>query len=165
MKFILAPDSFKGSLTAAEAAGAMAAGVRRVCPDAEIVLLPLADGGEGTVDALVQATRGRRKVVGVTGPLAEPVQAAYGLLGPSGETAVVEMAAAAGLSLVPPDKRDPRRATTYGVGELLKHAFATGANRVILGLGGSATNDGGAGAMQALGVRFLDELGIRCRSL
>ncbi|MDQ2799053.1 MAG: glycerate kinase [Armatimonadota bacterium] len=159
MKLILAPDSFKGSLTAAEAADAMASGIRQVFPDAEVVLLPLADGGEGTVEALVLATDGRRQTAVVTGPFGEPVEASFGLLGPHGETAVVEMAAAAGLLLVPPDGRDPRCTTTYGVGELLRQAVNTGAARIIVGLGGSATNDGGAGAMQALGVRFLDAAG------
>ena len=156
MKILLAPDSFKGSLSAAQAAAAMAAGVRRARPDAEIVLLPLADGGEGTVEALVLATGGQRKTLRVTGPLGEPVEAMYGLLGPDGKTAVIEMAAAAGLPLVPPDRRDPRRTTTWGAGELLRRVAEAGARRIIVGLGGSATNDGGAGALQALGVRFLD---------
>jgi len=156
MKILLAPDSFKGSLSAAQAAEAMAVGVRRARPDAEIVLLPLADGGEGTVEALVLATGGRRKTLRVRGPLGEPVEAMYGLLGPDGKTAVIEMAAAAGLPLVPPDRRDPRRTTTWGVGELLRRVAEAGVKRIIVGLGGSATNDGGAGALQALGVRFLD---------
>ncbi len=159
MKLILAPDSFKGSLTAAEAADAMADGIRQVFPEAEIVLLPLADGGEGTAEALVLATGGRRQTAIVTGPLGEPAEASFGLLGTDGETAVVEMAAAAGLLLVPPAGRDPRRTTTYGVGELLRRAAESGVTRIIVGLGGSATNDGGAGAMQALGVRFLDAAG------
>lgn len=164
MKIVLAPDSFKGSLTAAQAAEAMAAGVRRACPDAEVLLLPLADGGEGTTDALVLATGGRRETLRVTGPLGEPVEAVWGRLGGDGEmpdagTAVVEMAAAAGLLLVPPDQRDPRRTTTWGVGELLRQAADSGATRIIVGLGGSATNDGGAGMMQALGVRFWDAAG------
>jgi glycerate kinase len=164
MKIIIAPDSFKGSLTAVQAAEAMAAGVRRVRPDAEVVLLPLADGGEGTVESLVLATGGRRETLQVTGPLGEPVEAVWGRLGvaagiPDGGTAVVEMAAAAGLPLVPPARRDPRRTTTYGVGELLRLALDTGVTRIIVGLGGSATNDGGAGMMQALGVRFWDAAG------
>jgi glycerate kinase len=159
MKLILAPDSFKGSLSAAEAAKAMAEGIHQVHPDAETLLMPLADGGEGTVAALVLATGGRQDSMTVTGPLGEPLSAAYGLLGPSEDTAVVEMASAAGLPLVPSDQRDPRHTTTYGVGELLRHAVNSGAKRIILGLGGSATNDGGAGAMQALGVRFLDAAG------
>lgn len=159
MKIILAPDSFKGSLTSTEAAEAMAAGVRRVWPEAEVVCLPLADGGESTAAALVLSTRGRLIHAAVTGPLGERVSAAYGLLGPDGTTAVVEMAAAAGLPLVPFHQRDPRSTTTYGVGELLRHAADSGAKKIIIGLGGSATNDGGAGAMQALGVRFLDAAG------
>lgn len=158
-KFLLAPDSFKGSLTAAEAADAMAAAIRQVQPDAEMILMPLADGGEGTVEALVLATGGRRQTAVVTGPLGEPVEASFGLLGPNSETAVVEMAAVAGLLLVPPDRRDPRHTTTYGVGELLRAAANSGVRRIVIGLGGSATNDGGAGAMQALGVRFLDAAG------
>ena len=158
MKIIVAPDSFKGSLSARQAAQAMMEGVRRVFPDAEIVPIPLADGGEGTVDALIYATNGRMLTASVTGPLGAPVQAAYGFLG-GGATAVVEMAAAAGLLLVPLPQRDPRRATTYGVGELLLAALDEGAEKIIIGLGGSATNDGGAGAMQALGVRFFDDAG------
>jgi len=158
LRIVLAPDSFKGSLTAAQAAAAMAEGVRRACPDAEVILMPLADGGEGTVEALVVATGGRRQSARVMGPLGDLVNAAWGRLGPGGD-AVVEMAAAAGLPLVPADKRDPRRTTTFGVGELLRQAVEAGAKRLIIGLGGSATNDGGAGAMQALGVRFWDAAG------
>lgn len=160
MKIVIAPDSFKGSLTAREAARAMAAGVRLARPDAEIVLLPLADGGEGTLEALLAATAGRRETARVTGPRGESREAAWGRLGPGGGTAVVEMATAAGLTLVPADRRDPRHTTTFGVGELLRHAAASGATRIIVALGGSATNDGGAGAMQALGVRFLDAAGV-----
>lgn len=159
MKILLAPDAFKGSLSALEAADAMAAGIRRVCPETEIVLLPLADGGEGTVDALIAATGGRIQSARVTGPLGEAVDARWGLLGPGGATAVVEMAEAAGLMLVPTTQRDPRKTTTYGVGELLLAAVQCGANEIIVGLGGSATNDGGAGALSALGVRFLDAHG------
>ena len=159
LKIIIAPDSFKGSLSAREAAEAMAAGVRCAHPDAVLILMPLADGGEGTVEALVLATNGWRETSRVAGPLGETVEAAWGRLGPDGETAVVEMAAAAGLLLVPPDRRDPRRTTTWGVGALLGQAVGAGANRIIVGLGGSATNDGGAGAMQALGVRFWDAAG------
>lgn len=159
MKIILAPDSFKGSLSARAAAEAMAAGVRRALPGAEVVLIPLADGGEGTAESLVTATGGRLVSRKVTGPLGESVDARFGLLGPGGHTAVVEMAEAAGLGLVPTDRRDPRRATTYGVGELLSAAAGAGVSEIIVGLGGSATNDGGAGAMQALGVHFLDAAG------
>ena len=160
MRILLAPDSFKGSLTALEAAEALAAGIRRVRPETEIVLLPLADGGEGTVDALVAATGGRIQAAQVTGPLGGPVDARWGLLGPDGAAAaVVEVAAAAGLMLVPTTQRDPRKATTYGVGELILAAIQCGANEIIVGLGGSATNDGGAGVLSALGVRFLDAHG------
>ena len=159
MKIILAPDSFKGSLSAPEAAAAMAAGIRRICPGAELVLMPLADGGEGTAEVLVAATAGRLLTARVSGPLGEPVEAVWGLLGPDGKTAVVEMAAAAGLTLIPAQQRDPGRATTYGVGELLREAVRNGAKDIIVGLGGSATNDGGAGAMQALGVQFFDAAG------
>lgn len=159
MKILLAPDSFKGSLSATEAVEAMAAGIWRAVPETNCVRLPLADGGEGTLDALVAATGGRRVSVTVTGPLGRPVEAAFGLLGPTGETAVVEMAAAAGLLLVPPALRDPRLTTTYGVGELIERAASSGARSLIVGLGGSATNDGGAGALQALGVRFFDTAG------
>ena len=137
----------------------MAAGVLRARSDAELSLLPLADGGEGTVEALVLATSGRHESLRVTGPLGKPVEAVWGRLGPDGDTAVIEMAAAAGLPLVPMDRRDPRRTTTYGAGELMRQAIRAGAKRVIVGLGGSATNDGGAGAMQALGVCFLDASG------
>ena len=126
MKILVAPDSFKGSLSAAEAAEAMAAGIRRAAPETQCVRLPLADGGEGTLDTLVTATGGRRVPVIVTGPLGSPVEAAFGLLGPSGETAVVEMALAAGLLLAPPKQRDPRLTTTYGVGELIEHAALSG---------------------------------------
>ncbi len=158
MKIVLAPDSFKGSLSAHDAAQAMARGIRRVWPEATIILLPLADGGEGTVDALVTATSGQKIAAQVTGPLGTPVPAFYGFLGDS-MTAVVEMAAASGLTLVPEPQRDPRHTTTYGTGELIQAAIDAGAQKLIVGLGGSATNDGGAGAMQALGVRFLDAQG------
>ena len=161
MKIILAPDSFKGSLTAGQAADAMAAGTRQVCPGAEIVLLPLADGGEGTAEALVTATGGRLMTARVTGPLGRPVNAQWGLMGPDGSTAVVEMAAAAGLTLISESERDPSRATTYGVGELIRDAVQSGARHLVVGLGGSATNDGGAGALQALGVKFFDAAGER----
>ncbi len=159
MKIVVAPDSFKGSLSASEAAEAMAAGIRQVCPHAEIIFVPLADGGEGTVEALVSATGGQRLTAIVTGPLGEPVEATYGLLGSDGQTAVIEMAAAAGLPLVSPQQRNPLLTTTYGVGELLLLAAQSGVKRIIVGLGGSATNDGGAGALQAMGVQFFDAQG------
>ena len=153
MKIVIAPDSFKGSLTARQAADAIERGVRRVTPDADIISIPMADGGEGTVRALVDATGGRLIPVRVTGPLGEPVAATYGILG-DGTTAVIEMAEAAGLHLVG-IAPDPLRATTRGVGELILDALGRGAERIIVGLGGSATNDGGAGTAPAPGVRLV----------
>lgn len=158
MKIVIAPDSYKESLSALEVAQAIEAGFRQVFPTAEYCCLPVADGGEGTVDAMVAATGGRRIEVGVTGPLGKPVTAFYGLTG-DGETAVIEMAAASGLALIPRDERDPMRATSRGTGELIIAALDAGARRFILGIGGSATNDGGAGMLQALGVRLLDPQG------
>lgn len=155
MRILFCPASFKGSLSAGEAALAMERGALRVWPDARTECVPVADGGEGTVDALVAATRGSIFRVTVTGPLSEPVDAFYGVLG-DGTTAVIEMAAAAGLPLVPPQRRDPRHTTTHGVGELIRSALDRGCSRIIIGLGGSATNDGGAGMAQALGARLLD---------
>jgi glycerate kinase len=154
MNVIVAPDSFKGSLTALEAADAIVQGVRDVFPDAEIVAIPLADGGEGTVEALVRATEGKILKATVTGPMGDPTEAHFGLLGDD-VTGVVEMAQAAGLHLVAPEKRNPLLATTYGVGELMRAALDAGCRRLIVGLGGSATSDGGAGMAQALGVRLL----------
>lgn len=158
MRVVIAPDKFKGSLTALEAAEAMARGLSRVDPSAEIDRVPMADGGEGTVAALVAATGGSYRTVTVTGPLGDPVVASFGLLG-DGRTAVLEMASASGLWLVPPALRDPLRATTRGTGQLLLAALEAGARRVIVGIGGSATNDGGAGLGQALGFRLLDTHG------
>ena len=158
MRVVIAPDKFKGSLTALEAAEAMARGLSRVDPSAEIDRVPMADGGEGTVAALVAATGGLYRTVTVTGPLGDPVVASFGLLG-DGRTAVLEMASASGLWLVPPALRDPLRATTRGTGQLLLAALEAGARRVIVGIGGSATNDGGAGLGQALGFRLLDTHG------
>jgi glycerate kinase len=154
MNIIVAPDSFKGSLTALEAADAIIQGVLDVLPDAEIVSIPLADGGEGTVEALVRATRGKILKAKVTGPLGDLVEAQFGLLGDD-VTGVVEMAQAAGLFLIPPEKRNPLLATTYGVGELMLAALDMGCTQLIVGMGGSATNDGGAGMAQALGVKLL----------
>ncbi len=158
MRIVVAPDSFKGSLSATAVADAMARGVRAAFPGAEVVRIPIADGGEGTVEALVTATRGRIERCVVRGPVGEPVQAHWGVLG-DGATAVVEMAAASGLPLVPAARRDPRVTTTYGTGELLRAALDAGLRRLVVGIGGSATNDGGAGMARALGVRFLDETG------
>ncbi len=158
MRVVVAPNAFKGSLTALEAAEAIRDGILAVMPDADIVLVPIADGGDGTVEALVAATNGERRLLRVRGPLGEPVDADYGLID-NGSTAVIEMAKAAGLRLVPPPRRDPRFTTTYGVGELLQHAYDAGARHFIVGIGGSATNDGGAGMAQALGYHLLDDGG------
>jgi len=155
MKIVIAPDSYKESLSALEVAQAVEAGFRAVFPQADYVLVPVADGGEGTVEAMVAATQGRRLTIEVSGPLGHPVQAFYGLTG-DGETAVIEMAAASGLMLVPPAQRNPLLTTSRGTGELIRAALDAGARRFILGIGGSATNDGGAGMVQALGARLLD---------
>lgn len=154
MKIVIAPDKYKESLSAPEVAGCIRDGFHAVFPDADIVLLPVADGGEGTVDALVAATGGSLVTRRVTGPLGEAVDAVTGRTGDG--VAVIEMAAAAGLALVSPDRRNPLLATTFGVGELIRAALDDGARRFIVGIGGSATNDGGAGMLQALGVRLLD---------
>jgi glycerate kinase len=151
MRIVIAPQSLKGSLTAAEAGAAIAAGVQAVYPQAECMIVPVADGGEGTVQALVDATGGEIVLQTVTGPLGEPVEAFFGLLG-NGDTAAIEMAACAGLPLVPSERRDPRITTTYGVGELILAALERGCHHFIIGIGGSATNDGGAGMAQALGA-------------
>ena len=154
MKVVFAIDSFKGSLSSLEAGEAAAVGVRDVFPDAETAVRPLADGGEGTVDALVAGMGGERRTVNVTGPDGREVSAVYGIL--PGSTAVMEMAAAAGITLVPPSERNPLAATTFGVGEMIADAMQTGCRRFIIGIGGSATNDGGAGMLQALGFGLLD---------
>lgn len=153
-----APNPFKGSLDAPAAAAAIARGVRLVFPAAEVVEVPVADGGEGTVAALVGAHRGELREVTVEGPLGVPVRAAFGLID-GGRTAVVELAAASGLPLVPAAERDASRASTFGFGQLLAAARQAGVRRIIAGIGGSATNDGGAGMAQALGYRLLDEAG------
>lgn len=153
-RVIIAPDSFKESLDACQAAEAIAAGFRLVFPGLDTIKIPMADGGEGLVRALVAATGGELVHCRVTGPLGKPVSAYFGLLG-DGRTCVIEMAAASGLPLVPPAERNPLITTTYGTGELIIHALNTGCNRMILGIGGSATHDGGAGMAQALGVLML----------
>ncbi|HEX4124419.1 MAG TPA: glycerate kinase [Tepidisphaeraceae bacterium] len=159
MKILIAPDKFKGSLSAIEAADAIAAGIRRVWPDAVLDLCPVADGGEGTVSALVAATGGSIQVRRVTGPLPEmKVDAAFGLLG-DGQTAVIEMAAASGLALLRPDQRDPLATTTFGTGELLDAAAILGVRHVLLGIGGSATVDAGIGCAQACGLPIILEAG------
>lgn len=158
LKIVIAPDSFKQSLTAKQVAMALYQGWSRVYPKADYQLVPMADGGEGTVQSLIDATGGERIEEIVSGPLGTPVHGFWGLLG-DGKTAVIEMAAAAGLEYLSDDARDPMRATTYGVGELIRSALDHGATHIILGLGGSATNDAGAGMAEALGFRLLDEKG------
>ena len=163
MRILVAPQEFKGSLTAPQAAEAIAAGLRRSLPDAEVTLLPLADGGPGTVDALVEATAGQLFEADVQDPLGRPVRARWGALGERRDdtvrTAVIEMAAASGLSLLQPHELDPSRTSTFGTGELLRCALDADYPRIIVGVGGSATNDGGAGLAQALGARLLDREG------
>jgi glycerate kinase len=157
MKIVIAPDSFKESLSAPDVAAAIAQGWLQVFPDAECLLRPMADGGEGTVDAVLAAVGGERRECRVRGPMGEPVTAHWGWLGQG--TAVVEMAAASGLHWVPHEQRDARRACSFGTGELIREALDAGATRIILGLGGSATNDAGLGLLQALGMRFVDAQG------
>ncbi len=154
MKIVIAPDSYKESLSALEVAGAIERGFREVYPEADYHQLPVADGGEGTVEAMVAATQGRVVEVEVTGPLGDTVQGFYGLSGDE-QSAFIEMAAASGLELVPTDKRCPLTTTSWGTGELIRHALDAGVKHIIIGLGGSATNDGGAGMAQALGVKLL----------
>ncbi|HEY81811.1 MAG TPA: glycerate kinase [Dehalococcoidia bacterium] len=158
MKIVIAPQGFKGNLTALEVARAIERGIKRVVPDVTTTLKPMADGGEGTVQALVDATGGKMMVTEVTDPLGGRVKAQWGILS-DGTTAVIEMAAASGLPLVPPEKRNPLITTTYGTGELIRAALDHGCRKLIIGIGGSATNDGGAGMAQALGARFLDANG------
>jgi glycerate kinase len=155
VRVLIAPQEFKGSLSAAEAARAIAEGLRRALPGVELDLAPMADGGPGTVEALVAAAGGRRLTATVADPLGRPVEAAWGLLDES-STAVIEMAAASGLVLLRPEERDARRTSTYGTGQLIAAALEAGCRRLIIGLGGSATNDGGAGMAQALGARLSD---------
>ena len=158
MKIVVAPQAFKGSLGVFQVSNAIVAGVRRVFPDAEVLISAMADGGDGTLEVLMRGTGGSTHEDTVTGPLGEPVKALWGVLG-STDTAVVEMANASGLALVPRDRRDPLVTTTYGTGELIRRALDNGYRKFILGVGGSATCDGGAGVAKALGVRFLDESG------
>ncbi len=155
MKIVIAPDSYKESLSALEVATAIERGFREIWPDADYVKLPVADGGEGTVDVMIAATQGRLIHVEVTGPLGEPVNAFYGISGDE-QCAFIEMAAASGLELVPPAQRNPLKTTSWGTGELIRHALDNGVRHIIIGIGGSATNDGGAGMVQALGAKLLD---------
>jgi len=156
MKIVVAPDSFKGSLSAVEVAKSIEVGIKKVFPRAKVIKVPLADGGEGTVEALVEGVPGSKVIKQeVTGPRGEKVKAFFGILG-EGKRAVIEMAAASGLPLVKENKRNPLITTTYGTGELIKAALDYGSQEIIVGIGGSATCDGGAGAVQALGVKLLD---------
>ncbi len=156
MKIVAAIDSFKGSLTTFDAAEAAKCGIQRVYPDAEVVISPIADGGEGTAQAIVYANGGVMRSVATSGPLGDTVIAEYGICG---EVAIIEMAAASGLPLVPTDKRNPLYTDTYGTGELILDALRQGCRKFIIGIGGSATNDGGIGMLRALGAKFLDEGG------
>ena len=158
MKFVLAPDSFKGSMTAMQVANSMEKGLKTVFPSAEIVKVPVADGGEGTVQSLVDATDGKMITATVTGPLSVPVEGSFGILG-DGITAVIEMAEASGIGYINEQTRNPLIATTRGTGELICKALDYGVRKIILGIGGSATNDGGMGMAVALGVKFLDKQG------
>ncbi|MCC0648426.1 glycerate kinase [Clostridioides sp. ZZV15-6598] len=156
MKILISIDSLKGSLSSIEAANAIKKGILKVEKDAKVKILPLADGGEGTVDALVQGMNGEKETIEVTGPIITKVNATYGLL-KSTNTAIIEMAQASGLTLVPTELRNPLNTTTYGVGEIIKEAINKGYRNFIVGIGGSATNDAGVGMLQALGFEFYDE--------
>ncbi|MEW4431312.1 glycerate kinase [Paenibacillus pabuli] len=156
--FVLAPDSFKESMTAKEVCIAMEKGLRKIYPTASYIHVPMADGGEGTVQSLVDASNGVIHRKEVSGPLGQPVMAQYGILG-DGTTAAIEMASASGIQLVTPDSRDPLRTTTYGTGELIRACLDLGIRKIIIGIGGSATNDGGTGMAEALGAKFLDAQG------
>ncbi|NAW68923.1 glycerate kinase [Vibrio sp. V27_P1S3P104] len=158
MKIVIAPDSFKESLTAKQVSQAIKTGLKRVWPEAEFVCIPVADGGEGTVQALVDATGGKLVLTEVNAPLGNQVEAVYGVLG-DGKTAVIEMAQASGLNLVPNQRRDPKLTSSYGTGQLVKHALDAGIRRFMIGLGGSATNDAGSGMLAALGVKFYNQNG------
>lgn len=157
MKIVIAIDSFKGSLSSLEAGGAVKRAAQKVFPQCDISVFPLADGGEGTASAIAFSRGGKRVCLSVTGPLTHRVEAEYYIL--QDNTAVIEMSSAAGLTLVPQDKRDPLKTTTYGVGELIKDAINKGCRSFIIGIGGSATNDGGTGMLKALGFEFLDKYG------
>lgn len=156
--FLLAPDSFKESMTAKEVCVAMESGLRKAFPDASYIHVPMADGGEGTVQSLVDATGGRMVEKKVSGPLGETVAAKYGIMG-DGVTAAIEMASASGIHLVTKETKNPLVTSTYGTGELIKECLDQGIKKIIIGIGGSATNDGGAGMAEALGVKFLDTEG------
>ena len=155
MKVVIAIDSLKGSLTSIEAGYAVKTGILRAKPDARIIVKPLADGGEGTTDALIEGLGGERIHITVDGPFKKPISTYYGYL-PASDTAIIEMASAAGITLIADDEKDPFTATTYGVGEMIKDAIEKGCRSFIIGIGGSATNDGGIGMLKALGYQFLD---------
>lgn len=155
MKVVVAIDSLKGSLSSLEAGSAISEGIHRALKDAEVIVRPLADGGEGTVEALALGMNGRIEKIKVTGPLGDPVEAAYGIIDET-HTAIIEMSAAAGITLISEQERNPLDTTTYGVGEMIKDAIRKGCRHFIVGIGGSATNDGGIGMLQALGFGFLD---------
>lgn len=159
MKIVIAPDSFKESLSAMEVAAAIAEGWQKVLPNTECLCIPMADGGEGTVQSLIDATAGHPHSIEVTAPLGNKVRAEFGISG-DGKTAIIEMAAASGLHLVPIEARNPLITTSYGTGELIKAALDQGVSKIILGIGGSATNDAGAGMLQALGALFFDQDGL-----
>ena len=158
MKIVIAPQSFKGSVMALTAAEAIERGVRRASPEAETVLVPVADGGDGTLEVLVNSTGGKIFRSIVTGPLGHAVEALWGVMG-DGSTAVIEMARASGLAMVPHRRRNPRTTTTFGTGEIIREALERGYERIVVGMGGSATNDAGMGMATALGARFLDDQG------
>lgn len=158
MKVIVAIDSFKGSMGSIEAGNAVKEGILRAKPNAKVLVKPLADGGEGTIDALLESVNGKRIDVKVTGPLGDPVNTYYGYI-ENTKTAIIEMASAAGIMLVPDDKKNPFSATTYGVGEMILDALNKGCRKFIIGIGGSATNDAGIGMLSALGVQFTDDDG------
>lgn len=162
MNVVIAIDSFKGSMTSLEAGESASAGIRRIYPDADITIRPLADGGEGTVEALTLGCGGTRTQVCVTGPLEKPVLCSYGILD-AGKTAVIEMSGAAGITLLSETERNPLYTTTYGVGEVIRDAISRGCRHFIIGIGGSATNDGGIGMLQALGFDLLDQEGVPVR--
>lgn len=158
MKAVIAIDSFKGSLTSLEAGNAAKRGILRACPDAEVTVIPVADGGEGTIDSIAPFVGGIPKTVTVTGPLGKPVEASY-IIDPENKTAYIEMAKACGLTLLKEDERNPYLTTTYGVGELMKDALSEGCEKLFICIGGSATNDGGAGMLQSLGAKLTDKDG------
>lgn len=156
MKVVVAIDSFKGSLSSFELGQAIEVGIKKVYTEADIIKVPIADGGEGTVASLVEGTKGKFITIAVNNPLMEKIEARYGIMG-DGKTAVIEMAEASGLPLIPAKKRNPMKTTTFGTGELIKDAILKGCREFIIGIGGSATNDAGLGMLQALGYKFLDE--------